>query len=147
MVQFTTTISQFAEQGEKTGWTYITIPAAIAALVKPGYKKSFRVKGTLDNFMIKAVALLPMGNGDFIMALNAAMRKAIKKRKGDTLNVQLEADEAVNLIPPELLECLADEPRALAFFQAFQNHTSTILVTGLMRPKQMLPGPGALRCQ
>ena len=116
MVQFTTTISQFAGQGEKTGWTYINVPAGIAALLKPGYKKSFRVKGTLDNLAIKAVALLPMGNGDFIMALNATMRKAIKKRKGDALNVQLETDEAVNLIPAELLECLADEPKALAFF-------------------------------
>jgi hypothetical protein len=27
MVEFTTTILQFAEQGEKTGWSYIEIPA------------------------------------------------------------------------------------------------------------------------
>ena len=31
--------------GEKTGWSYIEIPAAIAQQLKPNYKKSFRVKG------------------------------------------------------------------------------------------------------
>ena len=116
MVQFTTTILQFAEQGEKTGWTYITVPAGIADQLKPGCKKTFRVKGKLDACTIKAVALLPMGNGDFIMALNATMRKALKKRKGDPLQLQLQPDDEVSLIPQELLECLADEPKALAFF-------------------------------
>ncbi|MDB5246011.1 MAG: hypothetical protein JWQ40_405 [Segetibacter sp.] len=30
MVEFTTTIKRFAQQGEKTGWTYIDVPEAIA---------------------------------------------------------------------------------------------------------------------
>ena len=73
MVKFTVTILKFGEQGEKTGWTYITIPAEIALQLMPDNKKSFRVKGKLDEYLIKGVALLPMGEGSFIMALNAAL--------------------------------------------------------------------------
>jgi len=116
VVQFTTTIYQFAEQGEKTGWTYIEIPADIAQKIKPGNKKSFRVKGKLDHYPIKKVALLPMGGGKFIMALNAGMRKAIGKKKGAMLKVQVEEDHAAILINRELMLCLADEPEALKKF-------------------------------
>jgi hypothetical protein len=117
MVQFNTTILQFAEQGEKTGWTYIRIPAAQAEKLKPGNKKSFRVKGKLDDHPIKKVALLPMGEGDFIIPLNAVIRKAIRKQKGDKLKVRLEVDNAKIEPPKELLDCLADEPSALAYFK------------------------------
>lgn len=118
MVHFTTTIKRFDEQGEKTGWTYIDIPLKIAQQLKPGNKKSFRVKGSLDNYTIKGVALIPVGEGDFIMALNATMRKATGKRKGDKLRVQLEADEKIPELSADLLECLADEPRANDYFNS-----------------------------
>ena len=117
MVQFTTTILQFADQGEKTGWSYIRIPAVIALKLKPDNKRSFRVKGRLDDHPIKKVALLPMGDGDFIMALNGAVRKAIRKQKGASLKVQLEVDTAEIKPPADLMVCLADEPKALAFFK------------------------------
>lgn len=117
MIQFTTTILQFAAQGEKTGWTYIRITAVQAQRLNPGNKKSFRVKGRLDDHPIKKVALLPMGEGDFIMALNAAVRKAIRKQKGALLKVQLEVDTAKIEPPADLLECLADEPEAIAYFR------------------------------
>jgi hypothetical protein len=119
MVRFTTTILQFAEQGEKTGWYYINIPADIAAELKPGNKKSFRVKGRLDNYAISAVALLPMGGGSFIMPFNAAMRKGTGKRKGAMLQVQLSVDNKPLELNPELMACLADEPVALSFFNSF----------------------------
>jgi hypothetical protein len=116
MVRYTTTILQFAEQGEKTGWTYIEIPADIAEKLKPGNKKSFRVKGKLDEYPIKKIALLPMGGGSFIMPLNAATRKNIGKRKGAMLKVQIEEDQAPLKISKELLDCLKDEPKALERF-------------------------------
>ena len=71
MIQFNAIILKFDQQGEKTGWTYIVIPAATADKIKAGYKKSFRVKGQLNGQAIKQKALLPMGNGDFILPLNA----------------------------------------------------------------------------
>jgi hypothetical protein len=117
MIQFNTTILQFAEQGEKTGWSYIRVPAALAGKLMPGNKKSFRVKGRLDEYAISKMALIPMGEGDFIMALNAAVRKAIGKGKGARLKVQLGVDNVKPVPPKDLMECLADEPKALAFFK------------------------------
>jgi hypothetical protein len=117
MIKYNTTIQKFDEQGEKTGWTYIVIPAEQAQKLKPGNKKSFRVKGKLDNHAIKQVALLPMGEGDFIMPLNADVRKAIGKRKGAQLQVQLVADDADFQFSKEMMECLADEPKAMANFK------------------------------
>lgn len=116
MIRFTTKILQFDEMGEKTGWSYIRVSAALAEKLMPGNKKSFRVKGKLDDHPIEKVALLPMGEGEFIMALKASVRKAIRKQKGDQLRVELEVDKAVIKPPKDLMECLADEPDALAFF-------------------------------
>ncbi len=116
MVQFRTTILQFGSQGEKTGWSYIRVSAAIAAKLKPGNKKSFRVKGRLDDYAFRGMALIPMGEGDFIMALKAEIRKVIRKGKGAAVKVQLEVDTVLLKPPKDLMECLADEPKALAFF-------------------------------
>ena len=116
MVQFTATILQFASQGEKTGWSYIEVPADIAQKLKPGNKKTLRVKGKLDNYAIKNVALMPMGGGNFILPINGEMRKGTGKRKGAKLKVQLQAEAKQAPLSAELLDCLADEPRALEFF-------------------------------
>lgn len=119
MVKFTTTILQFAEQGEKTGWTYIEIPVDIAQQLKPGTKQSFRVKGKLDRHPVEGISLMPMGGGNFIMTLNAELRKAIGKRRGAQLQVQLMADDNPNPVTcPELMDCLGDDPDALNFFNA-----------------------------
>lgn len=116
MVQFTTTILRFEEQGEKTGWTYIEIPAELAQQLKPNNKKEFRVKGHLDEYAFEGKSLMPIGGGDFIMPLNATVRKAIRKAKGATLKVRMEVDDKPVVISPELIECLSDEPKALAYF-------------------------------
>ena len=118
MVQFNAIIKRFDRQGEKTGWTYIEIPASIAQKINPGTKKGFRVKGQLDHYSYSMIALLPMGGGDFIMALNAAMRKAIKKTKGSAVQVKMEVDNNEIKPPAELIECLQDEPEALEYFNS-----------------------------
>jgi hypothetical protein len=118
MVKFTTTILRFGEQGEKTGWTYVEIPEEIAQKLKPGNKKSFRVKGKLDEHKIERVALMPMGDGGFIMPLNAEMRKATGKRKGAKLTLTIEADDAALVLNGEFMDCLGDEPKALKHFES-----------------------------
>ncbi len=118
MISFTATIKKFDKKGEKTGWTYIEIPQDIAEELKPGCKKSFRVKGKLDAFAIEQVALMPMGDGSFIMALNAAMRKGIAKKEGAMLNVKLQEDRKQYELDTEFMECLADEPAAYEFFMS-----------------------------
>lgn len=116
MVKFTAALLQFNEQGEKTGWTYIQVPQDIAEQLKPGNKKSFRVKGKLDNFKITAVALMPMGDGSFIMPVNASMRKGIGKRKGAMVTAILETDNAPLKLNEDFIACLNDEPAALSYF-------------------------------
>ncbi|NNV55726.1 YdeI/OmpD-associated family protein [Limnovirga soli] len=116
MQQFTTIILKFEEKGEKTGWTYIEIPTDITEALLPGNKKSFRVKGKLDEYSFKQVALLPMGDGKFIMPLKVDVRKAIKKRKGAMVQVSLILDETPFIISEDLLVCLEDEPIALQNF-------------------------------
>jgi hypothetical protein len=116
MVQFTAVIKKFGDKGEKTGWTYIEIPAEIAEKLKPNNKRSFRVKGSLDNYAFEALALIPMGEGNFILALNASIRKKSRKYKGASLNITIEVDNNPVKLNAELMECLADEPESLSFF-------------------------------
>lgn len=117
MIKFTAVLHQFAEQGEKTGWTYIQVPQDLALELKPGNKKSFRVKGKLDHFPISGIALIPWGDGSFIMAVNAGMRKGIRKSKGAMVEVQLEThDDFVIEVPEDLQECLDEEPEGKEFF-------------------------------
>lgn len=118
MVTYTTTILRFGEMGEKTRWMYIEIPAKIAEKLNPGCKKSYRVKGKLDNYPIEKVALLPMGEGSFIIPFNAQMRKGTGKRDGAKLSIAIEVDERTIGINAKLLDCLADEPEALRFFKS-----------------------------
>lgn len=123
MVKFSAIIMKFGQQGEKTGWTYILIPAATAKKINPGVKVIYRVKGKLDELSIVKTALMPMGEGDFILPLNASMRKKIAKGKGAVVKAELEVDNAPILPSTELLDCLADEPEAMIYYNSLpQSH-------------------------
>ncbi len=116
MITFQTVIKKFGSKGEKTGWTYIDIPEKIANKIKPDCKKSFRVKGKMDEVEINALALTPMGDGNFILAINAALRKNLKKIDGANVVVAIEADEAKIELSVDMMECLQDEPMAYEYF-------------------------------
>lgn len=119
MIQFNTIILQFGEMGEKTGWRYVEIPADIAQQLKPGNKKSFRVRGKLDSYPISGFALMPMGEGKFIMPIKLEIRKAIRKEAGAMLSVSLEEDVDYKVeIPEDLQECFEFDPEALAQFNS-----------------------------
>jgi hypothetical protein len=156
MLQFTTTIYKYDEAGEKTGWTYINIPQHLAQALKPNNKKAFRVKGLLDDYPFEGISLVPVGEGNFIMALNASLRKHLKKGTGATLNVQLQVDVKEIQPPEDLMECLADEPAALAHFnrlpKSHQNYytrwineakTSPTRVKRITKAVQMLAKGGS----
>jgi hypothetical protein len=114
MVAFTATIKRFNAKG---GWTYIIIPSALAQRLKSGNKRSFRVKGLLDRFPVKALSLMPVGNGDFMLPINAALRKGTGKQQGDKLRVSFQLDKAPLRFDADLLLCLREEPAADAFFK------------------------------
>jgi hypothetical protein len=117
MIEFKAEIERFAEMGEKTGWSYIFIPVSLAQRIKENCKKSFRVKGKVDNVAIEGMAMVPMGEGDFIIALKASLRKQLRKEAGAVVQVQLEEDKDFEIKMPEELElCLSDEPELLQRF-------------------------------
>lgn len=118
MTRFTAVLKKFADAGDKTGWTYLEIPAAIAAKIKPGMKQSFRVKGRLDKHPIQQTALLPHGDGAFILPVNAGMRKGIGKKQGATVQVELEEDTQAFVMNADFIDCLADLPAAQVFFES-----------------------------
>ena len=117
MVIFKAEMEKFERMGEKTGWTYVFIPAAIANEIKPDCKKSFRIRGKIDQVSIQGLALVPMGEGDFILALKTALRKQLKKEEGAVVSLELEEDVDFKVeMPPELDMCLSDDPRLMEQF-------------------------------
>jgi len=119
MVEFDTIMLQFAEQGEKTGWTYVEIPADIAEQLKPNTRTSFRVRGMLDGVSVSGMALMPMGEGNFIMALKADVRKKLHKNAGAVLHLCIEEDTEYRVeVPADLQECFDFETEALEFFNS-----------------------------
>lgn len=117
-ISFQTIVQKFGDRGEKTGWTYIEINGRQAQQLKSGNKVSFRVKGTLAGFAIERTAVLPMGDGSFILPLNAKIRKGTGKKQGDKLKVVLETDERKIPLSADLLKCLKAEPESMKFFSS-----------------------------
>ena len=123
MITFDAVIKRFQNHAEKTGWTYINIPAELADQLKPGTRLTFRVRGKLDNIKMKKLSILPMGNGEFILTLNKQLRKSISKPVGATLKVQITEDKRELEIFPELRACVQAEPIAYkAFLKLTPSH-------------------------
>jgi len=117
-IQFEALIQKFGEMGEKTGWRYFIIPSYLALELKPGNKKAFRVKGLLDTVPVKEFAVMPMGDGEFIFALKADLRKKLRKEAGATIRVELEIDTDPFIPNSDLVDCLSDVPQAFEFFNS-----------------------------
>ena len=124
MITFDAEIERFEKMGEKTGWTFVHIPAAVAQQIKAGCKMSFRVKGWLDEVPVEGLALTPMGEGNFILALKADLRRKLRKEQGASLRLQLEEHKDFIVGTPEDLElCLMEERHCLDNFMALpQSH-------------------------
>lgn len=118
MESFETTILKFGAMGEKTGWSYIELPQDVSERLLPGNKKAFRIKGLLDNFAFEQASAIPMGNGLFILAINAGMRKGIHKNAGATLRVSIELDQRDFEVPEDFVLWLDEDEEAKSFFNS-----------------------------
>jgi uncharacterized protein YdeI (YjbR/CyaY-like superfamily) len=58
-----------------------------------------------------------MGDGNFILAVNAEIRKSVKKIHGAMVEVQIEEDLEEFIPDRELIACLKDEPVAYNYFK------------------------------
>src|SRR5690349_7018359 len=117
MIKFTTTILKFEKKGEKTGWSYVEISAAQAKKMKDS-KVSFRIKGSIDQYAFEKLSILPMGDGGFILPVNGTIRKAIGKKQGDKVTLNIEADDRNLTLSRDLMACLKEDPQAMAFFKS-----------------------------
>lgn len=71
----------------KGGWTYALIPE-----IKPDPHAWFgwiSVKGTIDDIDLPRCKLMPKGDGQLFLPVNAAMRKKLKKQAGDSVQIVL----------------------------------------------------------
>ncbi|MCT4590217.1 MAG: YdeI/OmpD-associated family protein [Carboxylicivirga sp.] len=104
----------------KGGWTYAEIPE-----IKPDKHAWFnwiKVHGFIDNYEIKHARLMPMGNGQMMLPVKAAIRKAIGKDAGDHVHIKLFPDNLPVTIPQELIDCFELEDQRL--LKAFNQETS-----------------------
>lgn len=128
MITIKTIIKKFGQMGEKTGWSYVEISAAQANKIKAGYKKSYKVKGHIDDVAISITAMIPMGGGAFIIPLKADLRKKLGKSAGDKVVLKLEEDSKEYQLDKELMLCMKDEPLAYKKFgklpRSYQNYYS-----------------------
>lgn len=115
-VRFTVRIEKFGSKGEKTGWVHVIIPPDVADQLKPGWRREFKVKGRLDHHPVQRVSILPMGDGSFVLPLNAGLRKAVGKRTGAVLELELEPDDSAFVFNADFMACLEEDPKAAAFF-------------------------------
>ena len=117
MFCFTAIIQKFGNKGEKTGWTYVNIPKDLLIKLKLKDKKAFRLRGLIDDVKFEKMSTYPMGDGEFIFAINADLRKKIKKKEGAQVILKFEIDKSAPLISKELMDCLKEDAVALKQFQ------------------------------
>lgn len=100
----------------KGGWTYAVIPE-----IKPDPHAWFgwiSVKGTIDDIELPRCKLMPKGNGQLFLPINAAMRKKLKKQAGDSVQIVLYTADEPPVLPQEIRDCFDFEPpKALERFQ------------------------------
>lgn len=116
-IKFEAQIEKFEKKGEKTGWTYLNFPYEKAIKIHKSDKKSFYVKGKIDQAEIKNLAVLPMGEGDYIITLNAELRKKIGKSKGMKVVLEIEKDTSEFSPDNDFLDCLKDDLKAFNYFK------------------------------
>lgn len=118
MHRFIATLEKFDKKGEKTSWTHIIISETDAQILKPGNKKSFRVCGSLNEVKIAGVAVMPMGGGEFVLPINANIRKKLKLNIGDEVIINIEEDKNFEIKMPEDLQDLLEMEGLLENFLA-----------------------------
>ncbi len=135
MIRLETAIKKFEDKGEKTGWRYVEVPAAVAVELNGNDKRSFRVKVHIDGLLFPGIALIPMGAGKYILPVNADIRKKIRKKEGAMVELQLEKDHSLPELPPDLMEGLEQEQEALNYFMQLKQGERNYFIKWILSAK------------
>ena len=98
-------------------WTIVITPIDVKKVF--GKAGHVRVKGTIDGFPFDDTSLMPMATGEHCMPVKTAVRKAIRKEAGDTIEIILEEDFAGVEVPSELKEAFKASPEAKKLFESY----------------------------
>ena len=103
----------------KGGWTFAKIPEVLQN--KHNAFGWVKVRVIIDGHEIKKYRLMPMGDGNLFLPVNADVRKKIGKKDGDVVHIILYRDDEPLQVPEEFQLCLSDEPRALKYFHSLSD--------------------------
>jgi hypothetical protein len=117
MHSFKSTIYKYSSKGEKTGWTFVGIPLDIVQKLKLKDRKGFRIKGSIDDVKISKLSTYPDGEGGYIIAINAELRKKLGKKEGAMISITFDVDGSKPLQSKELSDCLKEDVPALKQFE------------------------------
>ena len=107
----------FKSKMQKMGeWVVAITPIDVRKIFGTG--GYVRVKGTVDGFSFDDISLMPMKTGEHLMAIRYDIRKAIKKKVGDTIEVVLEQDFDELKVSEELIEAFEASEEAKRMFDA-----------------------------
>jgi len=81
--EFTATLEKSPSKG---GWTYVVLPGSAEFFGTGGPVK---VAATVDGHPFRT-SFMPLGNGQQMLPIKAALRKAIGKEAGDSVTIRLE---------------------------------------------------------
>ncbi len=118
----------------KGGWTYAVIPEIGMEKRLPfGWMK---VRGKIEGYLLEYCKLMPFGNGQLFLPVNATIRKQIQKEAGDWVRIVLFDDQGTRETPEEILDCLRDAPRALQRFQNLPEWEQKLYIDSISEAKK-----------
>lgn len=117
----------------KGGWTFVRLPG-----LSPDSKKHFgtrKVSGSIDQYELNNVSLMPMGKGQLFFPVNATIRNAIKKQEGDWVEIELYSSEPALVTTDDFMTCLKDEPEAFKKFSALSDERKEVFTEWILGAK------------
>ncbi|SBW07398.1 YdeI/OmpD-associated family protein [uncultured Dysgonomonas sp.] len=111
-------VYQLQKEDCKGGCTYIEIPEILMPKTPFGMLK---VKGKIDDYKFSKVHLMPLGNGNLVMAVKAAIKKKIKKEAPDSVHLTIYEDKTPLIIPEELRLCMEDVEGVSDKFESYSD--------------------------
>ena len=92
----------------------------------------------IDDVKFEKLSTYPVGEGNFIIAINGEMKKKLGKKEGAMVRIKFDLDQSSALQSPELLIALKEEKGANATFKGLlpshQNYFHRYVATAKTAP-------------